>query len=178
MKRLLRVLIFNVMLFSSLMICNASGIEKFYINAEIQSNGDIVVEEYFYLNKEYNAVNRTVLYSDYNLPDFNPDSEYYGKSDIHNASDIELMEIRTVDIDPNFNFENIDGTLLTEDSRDQYGNFGVYKINYIIGGESYDIYIPSQYNKAFYIKYTLKDVVVVHNDIAEIYWSILKDSIK
>ena len=28
-----------------MIVGNASGIEKFYINAEIQSNGDLVVED-------------------------------------------------------------------------------------------------------------------------------------
>ena len=44
-------------------------------------------------------------------------------------------------------------------------------------GEAYQIYLPDNKNKAFYIKYRLKNMAIIHNDIAEIYWNAIGDSL-
>ena len=38
------------------------------------------------------------------------------------------------------------------------------------------IYNPSSYNKAFYLKYRIKNMAVRHDDVAEIYWNIIGNS--
>ena len=110
MKSLLKIIVLSITIFSFMIVGNASGIEKFYINAEIQSNGDLVVEEYFYLNGEFNGMEREILYKNDDLYDFRPELDYYGGSKIHNGSGIELNEIRALPIDDDFNFSNIGGT--------------------------------------------------------------------
>lgn len=177
MKSLLKIIVLSITIFSFMIVGNASGIEKFYINAEIQSNGDLVVEEYFYLNGEFNGMEREILYKNDDLYDFRPELDYYGGSKIHNGSGIELNEIRALPIDDNFDFSNIDGTLFERVSSADAGDYGVYKIDTLSDGESYRIYLPDSYNEAFYIKYTLKNMAVVHEDVAEIYWNAIGDSL-
>ncbi len=178
MKNLLKIFLVSITMFFSMLVCNASGIEKFYINAEIQSNGDLVVEEYFYLNGEFNGMEREILYENNDLYDFRPELNYYGGSKIHNGSGIELMEIRALPIDDNFDFTNIGGTLFERVSSADAGDYGVYEIETLLDGEVYRIYLPDSYDEAFYIKYTLKNMAVVHSDVAEIYWNAIGESLR
>ncbi len=39
------------------------------------------------------------------------------------------------------------------------------------------IYNPSKRNKAFYIKYTIKNLAIKHNDVGEIGWNVVGDSL-
>lgn len=177
MKSIFKLIVFSITIFSFMLVGKASGIEKFYINAEVQSNGDLVVEEYFYLNGEFNGMEREILYKNDDLYDFRPELDYYGGSKIHNGSGIELNEIRALEIDDDFDFSNIDGTKFEQVSSADAGDYGVYEVDTLSDGEAYKIFLPDSYNKAFYIKYTLKNMVVVHSDVAEIYWNAIGDSL-
>lgn len=178
MKRILIGLFLFFLYLIPINVYAEEGIEKFYINATVEENGDLTVEEYFYLNGEFNGMEREIIYCNDDLYPFRSELDYYGGSLIHNGSGIELIEIRALEIDNNFNFENITGTKFREVNDAETGDFGVYTKEEISNGESYLIYLPDDENKAFYLKYTLKDVAVVHNDVAEIYWNAIGDSLR
>ena len=178
MKKIIKSIIFSLLLFIPITVYAEEGIEKFYINATVEENGDLTVEEYFYLNGEFNGMEREILYSNDDLYDFHPELDYYGGSKLHNGSGIELIEIRALPIDENFNFANISGTLFEEVSNADKGDYGVYTVDTSSNGESYQIYLPDNKKEAFYIKYTLKDMAIVHNDVAELYWNAIGDSLR
>ena len=178
MKKIIKSIIFSLLLFIPMTVYAESGIEKFYINATVEENGDLTVEEYFYLNGEFNGMERVILYSNDDLYDFHPELDYYGGSKLHNGSGIELIEIRALPIDENFNFDNISGTLFEEVSNADKGDYGVYTVDTSSNGESYQIYLPDNKKEAFYIKYTLKNMAIVHNDVAELYWNAIGDSLR
>lgn len=177
MKKIIKSIIFSLLLFIPMTVYAEAGIEKFYINATVEENGDLTVEEYFYLNGEFNGMEREILYSNDDLYDFHSELDYYGGSKLHNGSGIELKEIRALPIDENFNFDNISGTLFEEVSNADKGDYGVYTVDTSSNGESYQIYLPDNKKEAFYIKYTLKNMAIVHNDVAEIYWNAIGDSL-
>ncbi len=178
MKSFVKCLVVGLFLFIPIIVCKADGIERFYINATIMENGDIVVEEYFYLDGEFNGMEREILYSNDDLYEFRPELNYYGGSKIHNGSGIVLEEVRALPITEDFDFTNIGGTLFEQVSSATVGEYGVYTVEQIESGESYLIYLPDSYNEAFYIKYTLKDMAVVHNDVAEIYWNVIGSDLR
>ena len=41
----------------------AEGVDKFLINATLMQNGDLVVEEYFEVNGEFNGYDRDLYYT-------------------------------------------------------------------------------------------------------------------
>ncbi len=178
MKRIIKSIILNLLLFIPITVYADAGIEKFYINATVEENGDLTVEEYFYLNGEFNGMERVILFSNDDLYDFHPKLDYYGGSKLHNGSGIELIEIRSLPIDENFDFDNISGTLFEEVSDADKGDYGVYTVDTSSNGESYQIYLPDNKKEAFYIKYTLKNMAIVHNDVAEIYWNAIGDTLR
>ena len=156
MKKIIKIIIFSLLTIFPITVYAESGIEKFYINAIVEENGDLTVEEYFYLNGEFNGMEREILYKNDDLYDFRPELDYYGGSKIHNGSGIELNEIRALPIDDDFDFSNIGGTKFELVSSADAGDYGVYEIDTLSDGENYRIYLPDSYNEAFYIKYTLK----------------------
>ena len=177
MKQIIKSIILSLLAIFPITVYAESGIEKFYINAVVEENGDLTVEEYFYLNGEFNGMEREILYQNDDLYDFHPELDYYGGSKLHNGSGIELLEIRALPIDENFDFKNISGSEFEEVSSADKGDYGVYTVDTSSNGEAYQIYLPDNKNKAFYIKYRLKNMAIIHNDIAEIYWNAIGDSL-
>ena len=109
--RILKKVVFFLLLCIQIVVEASSGIENFYVNAVIEENGDITVEEYFYLNGEFNGMDREILFQNEDAYSFRPELEYYGGSTIHNGSDIILEDVRALPIDESFDFQNISGTI-------------------------------------------------------------------
>ena len=87
-------------------------IENFYVKGVVSDNGDLTVEYYFNMNlTQYNGFGLDISYINPDLYDFNSDVSSYGASKLNNATGIELLEVRGVDVDPNFDFNNINGDL-------------------------------------------------------------------
>ena len=178
MMKILKRVLFLFLLFIPVCVQAESGIENFYVNAVIKENGDITVEEYFYLNGEFNGMDRDILFQNPDAYEFRPEMEYYGGSKIHNGSGITLEEIRALPIDKNFDFQNVSGTLFKKVINADAGDYGVYTTTRSSDGASYRIFLPDSKNEAFYLKYTLKNMAVVYDDVAEIYWNVIGDSLR
>ena len=78
MKKIIKIIIFSLLTIFPITVYAESGIEKFYINAVVEENGDLTVEEYFYLNGEFNGMEREILYQNDDLYDFHSELDYYG----------------------------------------------------------------------------------------------------
>lgn len=154
-----------------------AGIENFYVHAFLLENGDLQVEEYFYLNGEYNGMDREILYKNDDLYEFRPELNFYGGSKLHNGSGIELSEIASFDIDPNFNFNKEGKTIFEKVSDASKGDYGVYTEDTLSDGVSYRIFLPDSKKEAFYIKYVLKNMAVSHEDVGELFWNVLGDQL-
>lgn len=171
MKKFKIILISFLIMFPN--IIKAYGIDNYYIDATIQNNGDILVEEYFSLTGEYNGFERIIEYANEDLYEFDPNMESFGGSLIHNGNGLEIKEVRAIPTSNNFIFSNIQGDIFERVSSAKKGDYGVYTENYKSNGKSILIYNPSKENKAFYLKYVVKNISIKHNDVAEIGWNII-----
>ena len=171
MKKFKIILISFLIMFPN--IIKAYGIDNYYIDATIQNNGDILVEEYFNLTGEYNGFERIIEYANEDLYEFDPNMESFGGSLIHNGNGLEIKEVRAIPTSNNFSFSNIQGDIFERVSSAKKGDYGVYTENYKSNGKSILIYNPSKENKAFYLKYVVKNISIKHNDVAEIGWNII-----
>ena len=174
MKKLL-IIIVSMLIIVPISV-SAYGIEDFYINATILDNGDLEVEEYFNLNGEYNGMERIYYYKNSNTIEFDPNSNILGGSTIHNGSDIIIEEVKSVNINHNYNFDYNDGYTFNKVDSANKGDYGVYTLNNVYNGKSILIYLPSKKKKAFYIKYIIKDIAVLHDDVGELGWTIFNTS--
>jgi len=167
----LKIILFSIFMFLCFVSpISAAGTEKYYIEANILENGDMKVKELKKLTGTYNGVKTTLRYSNNNLQTFTGVPDDFEGSSIYNGSAITDLEVYdTINTDFNFN-SNHKFELVNYANKGQYG---VYTKSDFSGGTNLLIYMPSSYNRASLITYTVKDVVVVHNDIAEIAWDFI-----
>lgn len=154
----------------------ADSIENFYYNVTILENGDLEVEEYFNLEGYYNGMEREINFFN-SAPVFDANLDSYGGSSIHNGKDIILEEIKGVEINNEFDFQNVIGDEFVYNSDAVSGDYGyyTYSANFLTG-KKFKIFLPSRKNKAFYLKYRLVDMAILHNDIGELGWNIFNNN--
>lgn len=170
MKKIKFLILLVILLFPS--VIKAYGIENFYINATIENNGDLTVEEYFYLNGDYNGFERILEYRNSNAFEFDPNLSSYGGSSLHNGDGITIEEVRGIPIDASYDFTE-KGKEFDKVSSASKGDYGVYTTNYKSNGVSVLIYNPDSYNNAFYVKYKISNMAILHEDVAELGWNIV-----
>lgn len=150
--------------------------KRMYIKMDVQTDGSIQVEELAELSGEYNGRLRNIEYKNLGSPTFTGNYEDFKGSNIYNGSGI--TDLKVCETAPNIN-ENSFGKCEREYQSVSYANngaFGIYQKTDTANGINLKIYNPSTRKKAFYLSYTIQNVVVVHNDIAELAWNILGDS--
>ena len=149
-----------------------------YIDATILTNGDLQVKELIVLDGTFNGYERDLVYRNRNLKsnetiDFSQDA-------IYNASGIEDVSVAAKTItDEQIDFSLMDSSFLVLDKNyyeDDAVN-GEYVERSIQDGKSYKMYYAADDEQvAFFLQYTLTDVVVLHEDVAEIYWTFVGEN--
>ena len=182
MKRLKLIIFIFLMLVIPINIYAYDGeTDKLYINIDILDNGDINVQELASLKGSYNGRLRDIRYADNTIKDFIGEKSDFEGSKIYNGTSIENLQVygvlnkNTITYDTIFD-ESKRTDLFQEVESANNGDDGVYTKSDLYTGVNLKIFNPSKTNKAFLITYTIKDVVVVHDDVAEIAWKILGDS--
>ena len=170
MKKL-KILLIAIFLFIPAKVLGY-GIENYYVNATVEKNGDLEVEEYFEMNGDFNGMERIIKYRNSSAYTFNPDANSYGGHNLHNGNGMVVEEVRAVDIDSNFDFKNINGTIFNRVDYGNKGDYGIYTDKSSYDGRTVKIFLPSSKNKAFYIKYKLHNMAILHNDVGELGWNI------
>lgn len=147
-------------------------ITNYYIDSYILENGDLEIKELIVLNGSFNgyirelATSNSVL-SHSNKIDFEHDA-------IYNASGIYDMKIGAKKVDDvsfatfNDEFEKLEiGDSFSSNSKKtvvtKYSNYDEYKMHYRSNNESV----------AFLLDYKLDKAIVLHNDVAELYWQFI-----
>ncbi|NLM63459.1 MAG: DUF2207 domain-containing protein [Mollicutes bacterium] len=175
MKKKLRILVMVLFLMPLTVFAKDEGISNYFIEATVLPNGDLHVKELFVLEGEFSGYERIINYKNLDVPTFTDDVKSFEGSDIYNGSDIELIKIKAIEVDQNVNFDYLskDGDEFVEAASASNGIYGQYVVTKTSENKSYKIYNPSTADKrGFYIEYIIKNLAVLHNDVAEIYWNI------
>lgn len=150
--------------------------QKLYQDIKINIDGSITVKEAAVLSGEYNGRLRNIEFKNKNSKIFSGIySNFTGNTDIYDGS--KITNIKIGDISKN-NFSTINDInkiekVYTRVDSASSGSYGVYKLTVSDYGADLKIFCPSTKNKVFYMEYTIEDAVVVHNDIAELYWNVM-----
>lgn len=137
-------------------------IDGLYIDATIEADGDVIVREQIVLTGAFNGYVRDLYYK--------------GNYPLYDASKIEDLTVCELPVSEKgiFDLSKSSYTCFAEKNSASKGDKYVYTRE-----DSYDNSSLTMYNynvsgtKIFYITYTLKNVVVIHNDIAELYWTFI-----
>ncbi len=172
----LKILFFTFIMFFPFCV-KAYGIENYYIDATVESSGDLLVQEYFNLTGDFNGFERIIEYANTSVYEFDPAMASFGGSSIHNGTGLEILEIRAVPVTSSFDFSNIGGDIFEKVYSASKGDYGVYTVDDENYGNRILMYNPSSYHKAFYIKYRILNMAIRHNDVGEIGWNIVGNAL-
>jgi hypothetical protein len=153
-----KVVVFLTLLFLPIIV-NA---QTLYQDIYVKDNGDLQVKEVIKLKGEYNGFEKNINY-------------IYNDEELYNADDIILSKICEA-TGTGFDMINYPTNCFTKVNTAISGDAKVYTITKYDNGYTYDLYNPSVISKnAFYLEYTLKNMIVIHNDIAELKLPILNN---
>lgn len=176
MKKVLKYFILFLFLIIPIKIEAMEGITNYYIDATILNNGDINVKEIFTMNGSFNGMNRIINYKGSSTK-FDGTIESFKGSDIYNGDSIILNEVKGISFNQNLEYNDLfkTGDIFKETSFASKGDYGVFTKSNNYNGIDLLIYNPSDYNKAFYLDYTITNMAIIHNDIAELGFNIFTD---
>lgn len=149
------------------------GQKLLYQDVTINEDGSMKVREALWLNGDYNGANRNIKFKNYwSYPFTGIYSNFSGESDIYDATDI--TDLKVFDISQS-NFNSYESMYNLENEFKQVenakkGKYGVYTLEKRTSEYNVSIYCPDKKKKVIYMEYTINNAVVVHNDIAELYW--------
>ncbi|MGI6329266.1 MAG: DUF2207 family protein [Bacilli bacterium] len=136
-----------------------------YINADIKENGDLLVEEQIVLEGSFNGYIR--------------DLSYRGVYSLYDASSLKILGVYQVTKETKGKFKE-EKQILGEFKKANVGFNGdsyIYVHSFQSGLQSLKMfrYTPGG-TVVFGIEYLLKDVVLLHEDIAELYWTFIGEN--
>ena len=168
MKKI-RFILFSLFIMLLPIFVYADGTTRYYIEVNVLDNGDAEVKELKLMDGEYNGYKTDIRYKSNGLTKFDGSKSSFEGSDIYNAS--ALTDVKVYDV----KFTTTDFSIINNKNREfvlvnsaAKGDYGVYTKTTNSEGIEILSYQPSVYKRASLVTYTLKDLVVVHNDIAEL----------
>ncbi len=160
----MKKLIFSLLVFLILPIVTLASdvdydIESYYIDAYIQTNGDVKVSEIFLVDGTLNGYEMNLSYVS---------SKSAMRAD--DITDIKISGLRASKI----SFETLEETF-TSFEQVTYANVGEdlkYSVDNKMDGYSIRMYHPlNRSDYVFRIDYTIEGLVTLHDDFAEFYWN-------
>ncbi len=177
MRRFLNV-VFLIMLFLPLNLKAVSKNEVDYeiydyiTEANIDIAGNLKVKEIIGVKGTFNGYIRDLVYKNTKLNSFNGELESFYGSSIYNAEKIEVLKVGNITWDGELNYdaflEDVNDFSLCSDKVE------CYQESIIENGVSIKMFNETEDGVTyFYIEYLLANVVVVHEDVSEVYYNFL-----
>ena len=167
--RKIRLILFSIFIMFLPIFVYADGTARYYIEVNVLDTGDAEIKELKLMDGVYKGYKTSIRYKSNGLSKFDGSKSSFEGSDIYNAS--ALTNVKVYDV----KFTTTDFSVINKRNKEfvlvnsaKKGDYGVYTKTKNSEGVDIMSYQPSSYARASLITYTLKDLVVVHNDIAEI----------
>ena len=152
-------------------------ITNFLVDATVLEDGSMHVEELIVLKGNFNGYIRELAYKNSKLKTYTEGNIDFANSSIYNASGIQNVKLYTKKIvAEEISFDTMDEIFtplvpITIDRDAKNGNYYYERENDIL---SYKMYQSANNETvAFLITYQIDDVVVMHEDVAELYWTFI-----
>jgi uncharacterized membrane protein len=149
-------------------------VDSIYIDADVLENGDLKVKELITLNGTFNGYERNITYTG-NTNKFDGSLDSFISSDIYNASGITNFKLGIINSTENVEWSTIlKNPTLYEESNSNFDNDKYYTMEEIENGLQFRIYNETiSSSTSFYIEYVMEDVVVKHEDYAELQYNFI-----
>ncbi len=150
-------------------------ITDYLIDSTILNNGDLQIKELIVLDGQFHGYVRDILYRNNKLSN---DSNSFSDNAIYNAKGIDNIKIYAKKVEDEVSFKTF-GEVFNPLNKVYYENDaenGNYYESSLTDGKSFKMYYSGNDEKvAYLITYTIKSAVVIHSDIAELYWTFIGD---
>ena len=177
-----KILVLIISLFSFISINYAVSnvnykIDDYIVDARIDISGNMVVREVIKVKGSFNGYIRDLKYKNSNNKVFDKSIDSFYGSSIYDASNIEVRKVGTINYDKELDFNVFDQSINEFTMNDSCTvNKGCYEKSDITDGVSLKMYNETNNSSTyFYIEYLLGNVVVMHEDIAEVYFNFVGD---
>lgn len=145
------------------------SIPFYYIEATIQEDGSMDVIERIGQAGSFNGYYRDILYKNIKAPVFSGEKSDFYSSDLYNGSNI--TDIKVYLLDPNTYEKSLSFERVTNAS---VGTSNVYTVSELVSGYNIKMFNSNSSGlSGYYVTYTVKDIVVIHEDVAELNWVFL-----
>ena len=177
-----KILVLIISLFSFISVNYAVSnvnykIDDYIVDARIDISGNMVVREVIKVKGSFNGYIRDLKYKNSNNKVFDKSIDSFYGSSIYDASNIEVRKVGTINYDKELDFNVFDQSINEFTMNDSCTvNKGCYEKSDITDGVSLKMYNETNNSSTyFYIEYLLGNVVVMHEDIAEVYFNFVGD---
>ena len=152
-------------------------IDDYIVDSRIDISGNMVVREVIKVKGSFNGYIRDLKYKNSNNKVFDKSIDSFYGSSIYDASNIEVRKVGTINYDKELDFNVFDQSVNEFTMNDSCTvNKGCYEKSDITDGVSLKMYNETNNSSTyFYIEYLLGNVVVIHEDIAEVYFNFVGD---
>ena len=152
-------------------------VKDVYIDSSIDFMGSMHIKEAIIIEGSLNGFERVINYKNSALKDWTSGEIDFANSSIYNARGVSLSLVSAFNISE----DQIGWNIFDEDYKDfnetvsaVSGNSGVYTSRETEDGIDVKVYSPNESGYIVYLfDYYIDQAVVLHNDIAEIYWTFL-----
>ena len=175
MKKIIYVFVLFFLFITNLKAYVNYDITDYLIDSTILDNGDLEVKELIVLDGEFHGYVRDILYRNGRLSN---NSNSYSDNAIYNAKGIDNVKIYAKKVDNEISFKTFGEVFnpLTKVYYDSDAINGNYYESSISDGKSFKMYFEGNNESvAYLITYTIKSAVVMHRDVAELYWTYIGD---
>ena len=175
---LILLLILPTTIFASAVSNVDYDIEAVYIRSDIDSVGNLHVKEAIIVNGSLNGFERVINYKNDFLNSWTEGEQIdFSNSAIYNGKGMSIEKVSSFKI----NKEEIGYDVLSHEMEDytnslnpNKGDSGVYLLTKNNNGLGIRVFNPNSYGYVvYYFQYYIDQAVVLHNDIAEIYWQFI-----
>lgn len=152
-------------------------IDDYIVDSRIDISGNMVIREVIKVKGSFNGYIRDLKYKNSNNNVFDKSIDSFYGSSIYDASNIEVRKVGTINYDKELDFNVFDQSVNEFTMNDSCTvNKGCYEKSDITDGVSLKMYNETNNSSTyFYIEYLLGNVVVMHEDIAEVYFNFVGD---
>ena len=153
-------------------------ITDYYITSDIEVAGGLKIKELVVLDGTFNGYERNIVYRNDSLEEWKAGNVNFEKSSIYNAVGIDNLKVAAMKVNGDVSFDtmkNISNYASEVDSAN-LGESNVYTKTKNSNGIDVRMYMPANNEKvAFYLEYVVANAVVMHNDVAELYFPFIGD---
>lgn len=179
MKKIILIIMTLIMLPISLLAVSSDKvnyeISDYIVDSSIDISGNLVIKEIIGVKGTFNGYIRDLVYKNDDLDKFTgEDYDFYG-SDIYNGSNIELYKVGKITYDKDLDFDAFKEEVV--EFSECSNSVNCYEKTVTDNGLSLKMYNETIDDITyFYIEYLVGNVIVLHNDVAELYYNFVGDN--